>query len=256
MQAQLRAKYNPDGSTLRKAQLRMLDILKCVDSICRKHKIPYWLSSGTLLGAVRHGGFIPWDDDLDIEMLRKDYLRLLPILRKELPENFILQDDISEEGTYPYLFSKVRDKNSRIKEKSTYKFENEGLYIDIFTLEYSPLLLYKISAKLYDKLCFKKYENRITFNRNCLILKKIIFPIFRFFSLFCRSNILRHTLGVGFMKARYKSDIFPLAEMKFEDNLFLVPHNSHSYLKKMFGEYMTLPQNDKILCHGEIKYIN
>ena len=69
----LRCQYNPDGSLLRELQLRMLEILKCVDSICEKHNIRYWLSSGTLLGAVRHGGFIPWDDDIDILMPREDY---------------------------------------------------------------------------------------------------------------------------------------------------------------------------------------
>ena len=58
---QLRCQYNPDGSPLRELQLRMLEMLKCVDSICEKHNIRYWLSYGTLLGAVRHGGFIPWE---------------------------------------------------------------------------------------------------------------------------------------------------------------------------------------------------
>lgn len=256
LQAQLRAQYNPDGSLLRKGQLRMLEILKCVDAICRKHNIPYWLSSGTLLGAVRHGGFIPWDDDLDIEMLRKDYLKLLPILREELPDNFVLQDDVTEKGTYPYLFAKVRDKNSQIKENSIYKFKNEGLFIDIFILESSPFLLYRISAKLYDNLCFRKYENQVVFNRNRFILRKIIFPFFRLFSLFSRSKILRHTLGVAFKRERRRDEIFPLAEMNFEGQLFFVPNNTSSYLKRMFGEYMTLPNNDQISCHGNIKYVN
>ena len=66
---ELRQRYNPEGSLLRRHQLRMLEILKEIDRICQKHRIDYWLSSGTLLGAVRHGGFIPWDDDLDIEMV-------------------------------------------------------------------------------------------------------------------------------------------------------------------------------------------
>ena len=83
---ELRQRYNPDGSLLRRQQLRMLDILVEVDRICKKHHIEYWLSSGTLIGALRHNGFIPWDDDLDIEMMRKDYLRLLEVLPKELPD--------------------------------------------------------------------------------------------------------------------------------------------------------------------------
>ena len=71
MSEDLRVKYNPDGSILRQHQLKMLDILIVIDGICKKHGIKYWISDGTLLGAVRHGGFIPWDDDLDIQMMRK-----------------------------------------------------------------------------------------------------------------------------------------------------------------------------------------
>ena len=77
MDSELRKRFNPDGSLLRRQQLRMLELLEVIDVICRKHQIPYWLSSGTLIGAARHKGFIPWDDDLDIEMLRSDYLRTI-----------------------------------------------------------------------------------------------------------------------------------------------------------------------------------
>ncbi|MBR2061575.1 MAG: LicD family protein, partial [Tidjanibacter sp.] len=76
----LRARYNPDGSALRRDQLELLRMLQVVAEICQKHNISWWLSSGTLLGAARHGGFIPWDDDMDIVLLRKDYKRLAKIL--------------------------------------------------------------------------------------------------------------------------------------------------------------------------------
>ena len=72
----LRSEYNPDGSILRTVQLNLLDILIEFDRICRKHHIDYWLEYGTLLGAERHGGFIPWDDDLDVSILKKDKKRL------------------------------------------------------------------------------------------------------------------------------------------------------------------------------------
>lgn len=76
LQAELRAKYNPDGSNLRKAQLRMFDMLVAFDKICKEHNLRYWLAAGTLIGAARHGGFIPWDDDLDVNMPREDANKL------------------------------------------------------------------------------------------------------------------------------------------------------------------------------------
>ena len=81
----LRERFNPEGSLLRRMQHRMTEMLGEIDKICRRHNLKYWLCSGTLLGCVRHGGYIPWDDDLDIEMLREDYEKLLKILPEELP---------------------------------------------------------------------------------------------------------------------------------------------------------------------------
>ena len=98
MERYLREKYNPDGSILRQHQLKMLDILIIIDRICKKHGIKYWISDGTLLGAVRHGGFIPWDDDLDIQMMRKDFKHFIKIISEELPENLALQTHKTDKG--------------------------------------------------------------------------------------------------------------------------------------------------------------
>ena len=105
MDSELRKRFNPDGSLLRRQQLRMLELLEVIDVICRKHQIPYWLSSGTLIGAARHKGFIPWDDDLDIEMLRSDYLRLLKVLPQELPDNLALQTNETDPN-YIFIYGK------------------------------------------------------------------------------------------------------------------------------------------------------
>ena len=139
----LRQRFNPDGSLLRRQQMRMLEILLEVDKICKKHNIRYWLSSGTLIGAMRHDGFIPWDDDLDIEMMRSDYLRLMKVLPAELPEWLALQNDETD-SNYFYFYAKVRDKRSRMLEQNGYDrlWKEQGIYIDIFPMERHPIWLH------------------------------------------------------------------------------------------------------------------
>ena len=253
-QQQLTTKYNPDGSLLRQGQLRMLEILGAVDKICRAHDIPYWLSSGTLLGAVRHGGFIPWDDDLDIELLREDYLRLLPLLRQELPCNYFLHDRQSD-SNYPHLYAKVRDKNSCIEEDYEFKMKFNGCFIDIFPVEKSPYPIFRIANRLYVNLCHHKiYKVRWLYEFNRALLTRVIFPLFRkYVSIFHPNSAYRHTLGTVFRDERYAKELFPLQEIQFEGKTFFAPHDTHSYLTKKYGDYMQLPKN--IIVHGNIKWI-
>ena len=96
-------------ASLKEAQELMTTILKDIDSICRKNNINYWIESGTLLGAVRHKGFIPWDDDIDIGMLREDYNKFLEIANKELKDDVILCN-FKNEKNVQYQWSKVKHK--------------------------------------------------------------------------------------------------------------------------------------------------
>ena len=102
---------------LRRCQLKQLGMLQEIDRICRKHNIGYWLDGGTLLGAVRHGGFIPWDDDIDIAMREEDLQRFVEVAPQELPDTLFLQSRETEPG-YPSPVAKVRDKNSFYVEPS------------------------------------------------------------------------------------------------------------------------------------------
>ena len=145
-QQELRRKFNPEGSTLRLMQMRMLELLLVVDRICRRHGLRYWLAGGTMLGAVRHKGFIPWDDDLDIEMLKEDYDRLIVILQDELPDTLAIQC-METDPNYFFQYAKLRDRRSTINEITPYDrmWKERGIFIDIFPIEKTSRLLHRLS---------------------------------------------------------------------------------------------------------------
>ena len=114
----------------------LLFILQDINRICRKYDIKYTLGYGTLIGAVRHKGFIPWDDDLDIALMKKDYVRLLKCLKEELPAQYRLQTHETDRNYY-LAFAKIRETDSEIKETGEYDelYAYKGIYIDIFSME-------------------------------------------------------------------------------------------------------------------------
>ena len=255
----LRQKFNPDGSLLRRQQLRMLELLVEVDRICRKHGIRYWLSSGTLIGAARHKGFIPWDDDLDIEMLLPDYKRLMKVLPQELPDTMALQS-VDTDPNYFFFYAKVRDRRSHLEESNRYDrvWKERGIYIDIFPFYKQPLWTHILSEKTQGHVY--KIMNRMgegdkemwkvraitRFNRF------IVHPVLK---LFCKLSRARETYGLGipYHDPRHLEDIFPLTEMEFEGHMFPVPKDTHKVLTLKYGDYMQLPNVDQINLHvGEL----
>lgn len=257
MDSELRKRFNPDGSLLRRQQLRMLELLEVIDVICRKHQIPYWLSSGTLIGAARHKGFIPWDDDLDIEMLRSDYLRLLKVLPQELPDNLALQTNETDPN-YIFIYGKLRDKDSHLEETNSYDriFHYTGIYIDIFPLEKIPYCLAWIGGhmqgQIYNQLNNKNIKESTLYKRIRRIYHfntRIGFPILRFIAKLFPGKELRHSFGTAYFKPRYTDDIFPLTEMEFEGKMFPVPRQTDAVLRKIYGDYMQLPDLKNIHPH-------
>ena len=122
-------------TTLRDVQKVQLEILLEFDRICRKHGLKYLLFAGTLLGAVRHKGFIPWDDDIDVCMLRGDYERFLTVCKDELSAELFLQTTDTDRE-YPLQFAKLRKNNTRFVEKSMSDLKiHHGVFIDIFPLD-------------------------------------------------------------------------------------------------------------------------
>ena len=264
LQNKLRRKFNPEGSPLRKHQLLMLEILKYVDTVCKKNNIEYWLSSGTCLGAIRHGGFIPWDDDVDIEMTRENFIRF----QNEFAESdkYVLQTRHNDKY-YPSGFAKVRLKNTEVYD-SLYKYR--GVFIDVFCLE----KINKHSAKTFN-LLFRifghKLYNLLKRNRKHLLRFQVLSWLFSickksFYFLtsidraisikHSNSQTYRHTYGTGWVEnTRDLSLILPLAQASFEGILFPVPHDTDAYLRKIYGDWEELPDESE-MKNSHIHHIN
>ena len=123
------------NGSIKDVQIVCLEILKEIDRICKQNGILYWMEGGSMLGAVRHHGFIPWDDDLDIAMFRDDYNRFLEIASKELKENYFLQTHQTD-PEYPLFYAKVRKNNTFIDERSYQDLNiHKGIFVDIFPVD-------------------------------------------------------------------------------------------------------------------------
>ncbi len=254
---ELREKYNPEGSNLREYQEYMLKVLIDFDKICKKLGIEYWLSSGTVLGAVRHGGFIPWDDDLDVEMTWENYQKFLQIFK---PTADYAVQTLENDEAYRFSFAKFRDLNSEISEQLipySDDFIYKGAYIDIFYTEYR----YKnISAFSYAwfYLALKldhwiKNTQLKKFALNCC--KKIGWKSSLILRQLCKpfpGKIFGIGFGCGFHRQDFNyDDIFPLKDIVFEGHAFPAPGNIDGYLKSIYGEsYMQIPSPDKIQTHS------
>ena len=248
------AKYNGDDTILRKAQLRIVGILINVDKICRKHNIPYWIDYGTLLGAVRHGGFIPWDDDVDICVLDRDYKKLRKCLKEELPSNLAFQDYTTDPNAF-FFYGRVRDKNSYFYYPYFTKLKEQGLCLDIFRVNKVGSLKLKDFADFIFRRAWREIHNygevanysyaRRIFNK---ISGYLIFPFSWLLVKLANSTsyisknkyLVRYAaIPHTWTKEEY---IFPLSEIKFEGHIFLAPNNFHEHLKLQYGDYMSLPK--------------
>lgn len=238
---------------LEQAKKVMIKLLKITHNICVKNNLSYWLDAGTLLGAVRHKGFIPWDDDIDICMPRNDYNKFINICKKELPFDVYLQDQ--HNGLKKWKWIKLRDKYSKFEQKSElgkYISYHQGIFIDIIPYDTcNSKFLYK---KLFLNRRFNKHPN-IFIKKSAIplnIFSSIIVKTFgynnirAFFLRNCNNNDFKYLstgidICLGFKNFK-KNDVFPLKKIEFEKDHYYAPNNHKEYLKTTYGNnYMTLP---------------
>lgn len=247
--------YNPEGSVLRRDQLEMLKVLVAFADICKKHGIKWWLCSGTLLGAARHKGFIPWDDDMDVSMLKEDYRKLEKVLTDMKSEEFFYQC-INSDIEHVNVFGKFRKKHDPVFSsdlRSSY-FKYQGVGVDVFYIEKSSRLASHLAKFFYQNMQHptQYIKNRIL-RHLCIRLVQLV--NFALIIPFCRllgmmtnpNNEYRIALGGGFYKSKFfMKDIFPLSMMEFEGNAFPVPGNTDAYLTNIYGDWRKLPTEEQI----------
>lgn len=262
--------YKSEINELQKIQLSML---KDFDAVCQKHRISYQLFSGTALGAVRHKGFIPWDDDIDVVMLREDYERFFDSASKELDSNkYYVQREFSEH--WPMFFSKLRLNGTTYIEKyhSHDARIHQGIYIDIFpcdNLSDNRLMqkLQYIASKIViaKSLYARGYETNSTVKK-CFMQFCRILPTEPFKRLCIRRNnsssLKVHTFfggGKKFERSIFFREWFEQSvKMRFEDSEFPVSAHYDEMLRVMYGDYMIMPTLEQRVCkrHAAIVDIN
>lgn len=254
---------------LEKAHRIQLEIASETRRICEKHGIKYSLIAGTLLGAIRHKGFIPWDDDLDIGMLRPEYERFLKVAETELSGEYFLQTwDTDDEFGMP--FAKIRKNGTVYIEKNSSKTnQHKGIYIDIFPFDVCPenklsVMMHKTKTFIYKKALISKlgYEvwddNRSLKHIVYMLIKLLSWPFSLGFikKVFKREMCKYQNIDSGLVVAiggSYGYDretirrewLDDLQLIEFENQKFLAPVGYDQYLTRLYGDYMVLPPEDK-----------
>lgn len=250
----LRQKYSPEGSVLRNLQFEMLDELLLLDKICKENGLTYYLSSGTALGAVRHQGFIPWDDDLDIALPEKDYRRLVAILRDYHSDTYVLHDRHSD-FNYINGFPKFRKKEGTLlgsfpQRGKLYKYKGTG--VDIFCVAKNSFIRAYVCAKMRVALLHWLYKIKNDGIRKALtrvnwLVYHCLVPLTWPLNVFRKKGELHYGLGQGFSKHYlWENEIFPTGETLFESVLMPIPRDADAYLTHIYGDWRQVPSQDEI----------
>lgn len=247
--------YNPEGSALRQCQNDILEILLKFQEICKEHDIKWWLCGGTLLGAARHGGFIPWDDDIDVTLMMSEYRKLKKILINLNDDEYVFQcTETDPDYIYPFGRFRKREGDVKCTKPRSRFYKYKGPFIDVFCIEksnrfsaraarffYSEWLVHteKIENRFWRHFCIRsiQFMNLVFFRPLCRLIGRVYNPKRQYH---CK-------LGSVFYKfPYYKEHIMPLSTIEFEGHTFPAPGNVDAYLTDLYGDWRQLPSEDKI----------
>ena len=251
---------------IRPLQLHLLDILLSFQQVCEKQGLKYYMVDGSLLGAMRHKGFIPWDDDMDIAMPRDDYERLIQHSKEWLPEplEFVCFEN---DPKYPLHFGKIQDASSTLIERP-HLYYLGGVYVDVFPIDGAPegkwrQKFYDIHYKYLKKALYFLFRDPYKhghgpsswiplLTRKIYTLPGLQAKIKRHMMKHdlntSRIAAVNHNDGLGSMVDK-KEVLGEPTPVEFEGKTVWGMKNNHSYLTQLFGDYMTPPPPDKIHQH-------
>ncbi len=253
-------------------QEKLLDILKWFDSFCRENDLQYFLLGGSMLGAARHKGFIPWDDDIDVGMPREDYERLA-LLLKDKKGKYMLETPDTEAKDYFYPFSKIYDTSTTLIENTKHKIKR-GIYLDVFALDgigNSP----EESKKNYKKISF--YYNLLltraggvrsgrSFYKNLSVILMRIIPecalntkgILKRLMLLCKEHSYKDCLWVGNLMGAWRlKELVPKEvigepiDYEFEGMTVKGVADADRYLTYLYGNWRAFPPKEKQVSHHD-----
>ena len=261
---------------LREIQLKELEILEKTVEIFNKYNIRYILLGGSCLGAIRHKGFIPWDDDIDIGIAREDYKRVGEIFENELPLNMFLQIHKAE-LEYPYNFAKITLKGTAlVQDWNKHLKMHHGIYIDLFPLDnvpdnfnefkkyYKKIHRLKLLQSLSYMSKYKNGEKRPFYQRMIINLINTFYSRGKIYHKleneavkYGETNHLANLFGAWGIKEYMKKELFVnTITAEFENNRFNIPEKYDEYLTQMYGNYMEFPPEEQRGKHHNVVHVS
>ncbi|WP_308687994.1 MULTISPECIES: LicD family protein [Bacteria] len=240
-----------------------LDILDFIDSFCKEHGINYCINYGTLIGAIRHKGFIPWDDDIDLSMTRENYEKFIQLFSEKQSRYKLLS--LETDDQYFNNFIKIVDPTTKIIDTRNTKTYDSGVFIDIFPMDtFNDTKVVDICYKLesFKLLSFSKHKNIVYGDSKLKDLIRTLFWLLlrpvspRFFANQIEKQIQKYRVENGkyiaFIPSKAKKkEIFPrdmfdeLIETPFEHLVLPAPKHFDTVLKQFYDDYMTVPPKEK-----------
>lgn len=256
-----------DRELLRKVQLTQLEIAKEIKRVCEENNIQYFLCFGTLLGAVRHKGFIPWDDDMDMGMIRSEYERFLKIAPQKLKPEYVLQTWHSD-PEYPLPFAKVRKRGTVYLENKSARMKENGFFVDIFPYDFQPateeereyvnkqrvdlfrtkLMKSKFTPWMEEgKINWKKRGGYLYYQMKALLVsgEELARRHDELVMSYGENDLLYWQEGIGVMRKIKLEWCTELTEYEFEGEQFKGSKYYDEVLRTSYGNYMQLPPENE-----------